>query len=175
MSKLDVRHIIQMQQQVHHRNLKKFVQKISHSKNTKNLKIIGRYYINNIDYLDDVNDYEIIEIYKIKNKDKIKVIRYYIDWYDIEQYNNHSINKRYDKISHIININDLYENIQVKDTNGVIYSVSKLNIYKTAISINFIKESDLIEEIVYKDIKSIIVEYMDIFHNLEKKFVFLDY
>ena len=132
----------------------------------QNMKIIGKYYLGKYYFYSRLlhkrifciegYDYEVIEIYKTKNKDEIKVDLYYIELYDEIMYNDSQGHIYSDVFSEIININDLY-----KKSNDI-YS----DICKITISQKYLEESDLIEKKLPKDLKSIIVEYMGIPPNI---------
>lgn len=136
----------------------------------QNMKIIGKYYfysrlLHKRIFCIEGYDYEVIEIYKTKNKDEIKVDLYYIELYDNIMYNDND-SQRHNHVeilsevfSEIININDLYEK------SNDIYS----DICKIIISKKYVEESDLIEKKLPKDLKSIIVEYMGIPPNIRTK------
>ena len=127
----------------------------------QNMKIIGKYYfysrlLHKRIFCIEGYDYEVIEIYKTKNKDEIKVDLYYIELYDEIMYNDSQGHIYSDVFSEIININDLY-----KKSNDI-YS----DICKITISQKYLEESDLIEKKLPKDLKSIIVEYIGIPPNI---------
>ena len=123
----------------------------------QNMKIIGKYYLGKYYFYSRLlhkrifciegYDYEVIEIYKTKNKDEIKVDLYYIELYDEIMYNDSQGHIYSDVFSEIININDLY-----KKSNDI-YS----DICKITISQKYLEESDLIEKKLPKDLKFLLL------------------
>ena len=92
------------------------------------MKIIGKYYfysrlLHKRIFCIEGYDYEVIEIYKTKNKDEIKVDLYYIELYDEIMYNDSQGHIYSDVFSEIININDLY-----KKSNDIYSDICKITI-----------------------------------------------